>query len=95
MPGLTAMIGSCEGGKNRPAARGDTTFQDGADRRRAATAGSTNLDGRSFLSNLELNAAVLGAELGKQVQAMFAKDLAASDTITLAEWERRAPPAHL
>ena len=60
-----------------------------------ATAGSINLDGRSFLYNLGLNAAVLGAELGKHVQAMFAKDLAASDAITLAEWERRAPPAHL
>ena len=69
MPGQTAMIGSCEGGKNLPAARGDTAFQDGADRRRAATAGSTNLDGRSFLLNLELNVAVPGAELGKQVHA--------------------------
>jgi len=51
-----------------------------------ATVGSTNLDWRSFLHNYELNAVVLGAEFGKQVQAMFDKDLAASDAITLAQW---------
>lgn len=55
-----------------------------------ATVGSTNLDWRSFLHNHELNAVVLGAEFGRQVQAMFDKDLAASDTITLELWERRA-----
>ena len=54
-----------------------------------ATVGSTNLDWRSFLHNYELNAVVLGAEFGKQVQAMFDKDLAASDAITLEQWERR------
>ena len=54
-----------------------------------ATVGSTNLDWRSFLHNHELNAVVLGAEFGKQVQAMFAKDLAASDEITLEKWDRR------
>jgi cardiolipin synthase A/B len=32
---------------------------------------------------------VLGAELGKHVQTMFDKALAASDAITLAQWERR------
>ncbi len=45
---------------------------------------------RSFLHNQELNAVVLGAEFGSQVQAMFDKDLAASDRIDLAQWERRA-----
>ena len=54
-----------------------------------ATVGSTNLDWRSFLHNHELNAVVLGAEFGAQVQAMFDKDLAASDAITLDQWERR------
>jgi len=58
-----------------------------------ATVGSTNLDWRSFLHNYELNAVVLGAEFGKQVQAMFEKDLAASDAIALEQWERR--PLHL
>ncbi len=55
-----------------------------------ATVGSTNLDWRSFLHNHELNAVVLGAGFGDQIQAMFAKDLAASDAITLEQWERRS-----
>jgi cardiolipin synthase len=54
-----------------------------------ATVGSTNLDWRSFLHNYELNAVVLGPEFGKQVQARFAKDLAASDAIALVQWQRR------
>ncbi len=54
-----------------------------------ATVGSTNLDWRSFLHNDELNAVVLGADFGRQVQAMFDKDLAASKEINLADWERR------
>lgn len=54
-----------------------------------ATVGSTNLDWRSFLHNHELNAVVLGAEFGKQLQTMFDLDLAASSAITLEEWERR------
>ena len=32
---------------------------------------------------------VLGAEFGSQMQAMFDKDLAASDPITLEQWQRR------
>lgn len=55
-----------------------------------ATVGSTNLDWRSFLHNHELNAVVLGADFGSQVQAMFDQDLAASDEITLDRWERRS-----
>jgi cardiolipin synthase len=55
-----------------------------------ATVGSTNLDWRSFLHNHELNAVVLGAEFGRQVQAMFDKDLAASDRIRLEAWQQRA-----
>jgi cardiolipin synthase A/B len=58
-----------------------------------ATVGSTNLDWRSFLHNHELNAVVLGDEFGRQVKAMFDKDLAASDAITLEQWERR--PLHM
>jgi len=54
-----------------------------------ATVGSTNLDWRSFLHNDEVNAVVLGAEFGRQVQAMFDKDLAASDEITLRQWKHR------
>ncbi len=54
-----------------------------------ATVGSTNLDWRSFLHNHELNAVVLGAEFGRQVQAMFDKDLAGSEAITLEAWQQR------
>ena len=54
-----------------------------------ATVGSTNLDWRSFLHNHELNAVVLGVEFGHQVQAMFDKDLAASEAITLERWQSR------
>ena len=43
-----------------------------------ATVGSTNLDWRSFLHNHELNAVVLGADFGQQVQAMFDQDQAGS-----------------
>jgi cardiolipin synthase A/B len=54
-----------------------------------ATVGSTNLDWRSFLHNHELNAVVLGAEFGAQLQALFDADLAGSDEITLDAWRRR------
>jgi cardiolipin synthase A/B len=54
-----------------------------------STVGSTNLDWRSFLHNQELNAVILGAEFGDQVQAMFDKDLAASDEVLLAQWRQR------
>jgi cardiolipin synthase len=54
-----------------------------------ATVGSTNLDWRSFLHNQELNAVVLGAEFGQQVQSMFDRDKAASQAITLEQWRRR------
>lgn len=54
-----------------------------------ATVGSTNLDWRSFLHNHELNAVVLGTEFGRQLQAMFDQDLAASDAVTLERWRRR------
>ena len=54
-----------------------------------ATVGSTNLDWRSFLHNQELNAVVLGADFGRQVQAMFDRDLAQSDELTLQRWRQR------
>lgn len=54
-----------------------------------STVGSTNLDWRSFLHNHELNAVVLGAEFGAQLQTMFNKDLAASDEVLLDQWLRR------
>ena len=54
-----------------------------------ATVGSTNLDWRSFLHNRELDAVILGAGFGADLERMFEGDLAKSDEITLADWERR------
>jgi cardiolipin synthase A/B len=54
-----------------------------------ATVGSTNLDWRSFLHNQEVNAVVIGGDFGQQVQTMFERDLAASKTITLSDWQQR------
>jgi cardiolipin synthase len=55
-----------------------------------STIGSTNLDWRSFLHNDEINAAILGRDFSRQMDAMFAKDLAESDAIDLERWERRS-----
>jgi cardiolipin synthase A/B len=60
-----------------------------------ATVGSTNLDWRSFLHNHELNAVVLGVDFGRQVQAMFDRDLAASRQLSLAQWQARGPAPRL
>jgi len=55
-----------------------------------STVGSTNLDWRSFLHNYEVNAVILGQDFGAQMQAMFEKDIASSNPITLEQWERRS-----
>jgi cardiolipin synthase len=60
-----------------------------------STVGSTNLDWRSFLHNDEVNAAILGAEFGAQMRAMFDADLAQSDEITLEQWQRRSVGSRL
>ncbi len=54
-----------------------------------STVGSTNLDWRSFLHNEEVNAVILGQAFGAQMRAVFETDLAASNPITLEQWERR------
>ncbi|MDD2266312.1 MAG: cardiolipin synthase [Sulfuricurvum sp.] len=55
-----------------------------------STIGSTNLDWRSFLHNDEINAVILGRDFSRQMDAMFAKDLAESDPIDLEQWENRS-----
>ena len=55
-----------------------------------STVGSTNLDWRSFLHNQEVNAVVLGAEFGDQMQRMFDTDRAASDQVLLPTWRDRS-----
>ncbi len=55
-----------------------------------SSVGSTNLDWRSFLHNDELNAVIFGREFAQQMQAVFDKDLAASQVIDPQQWSRRA-----
>jgi cardiolipin synthase len=54
-----------------------------------STVGSSNLDWRSFLHNAELNAVILGGDFGKQMEAMFERDLRGSVRITRETWNRR------
>jgi len=51
--------------------------------------GSSNLDWRSTVWNNEIDAVILGAGFGGRMEAMFAADVAASRTISLAAWRRR------
>jgi cardiolipin synthase len=51
--------------------------------------GSSNLDWRSALDNDEINAVMVGREFAQQMQAAFAKDIAASDAIDIESWNRR------
>jgi cardiolipin synthase len=54
-----------------------------------STVGSTNLDWRSLLYNDELNAIVLGPDFAKQANAIFDRDIAQSEQITLEKWRER------
>jgi cardiolipin synthase len=54
-----------------------------------STVGSTNLDWRSFLHNQELTAVILGTDFGAKMRDAFARDLAASDQVTLEAWRKR------
>jgi len=56
-----------------------------------SSVGSTNLDWRSFLDNDEVNAVIIGRDFAAQMQAMFDKDLEASEPIDLESWEKRSP----
>jgi cardiolipin synthase len=54
-----------------------------------STVGSTNLDWRSLAYNDELNAVILGTEFAIQMKAIFDRDIARSEEITLARWRDR------
>lgn len=54
-----------------------------------STVGSSNLDWRSFALNHEVNAVVLGARFGAQMEALFADDLAHCVCIRLEDWRHR------
>lgn len=54
-----------------------------------STVGSSNLDWRSLVLNDEVDAVVVGAAFGAEMQALFERDLAASRPVTLQEWQAR------
>ena len=54
------------------------------------TIGSTNLDWLSLAYNQEINAVILGQELGTQMKALFDKDIESSRLVTLEEWQQRS-----
>lgn len=55
-----------------------------------STVGSSNLDWRSFIYNQEINAVILGADFGQQMQVMYEEDLKVSKEIKLEEWRKRS-----
>lgn len=54
-----------------------------------STVGSSNLDWLSFVANSELNVIVLGDDFGGEMNALFERDRAASNPITLEAWRQR------
>ncbi|PTT84572.1 cardiolipin synthase B, partial [Pelomonas sp. HMWF004] len=54
-----------------------------------SSVGSSNLDWRSIVGNNELDVIVLGEDFGEQMQALFARDVAASDAIDAGHWAER------
>jgi cardiolipin synthase A/B len=54
-----------------------------------STVGSSNIDPRSFVHNNELNAAVVSADLARDMEAMFRTDLANSRRIDPQAWKAR------
>ena len=55
-----------------------------------STVGSSNLDSLSFIHNHEVNAVILAAEFGRELEALFAKDVENSVEIVLEEWSKRS-----
>jgi cardiolipin synthase A/B len=55
-----------------------------------STVGSSNLDYRSFLHNDEVNAVVVGAAFGAQMEERFGLDRKASVEITADAWRKRS-----
>ena len=60
-----------------------------------SSVGSANIDNRSFFLNDEVNVLVRSAEFSGELSAMFDRDLAKSDPVTLAQWRSRSLGARL
>jgi cardiolipin synthase A/B len=54
-----------------------------------STVGSSNMDWRSFSSNDEVNAVMLGEDFGDAMERMFRQDVANSEAITPQVWSQR------
>jgi cardiolipin synthase len=54
-----------------------------------STVGSTNMDFLSLLHNDEVNAVILNREFAREMELMFARDLAESRQIHWEEWQKR------
>jgi cardiolipin synthase A/B len=54
-----------------------------------STVGSSNLDPRSFATNDEIDAVVLGEDFAEQMEAMFQADIAEATAVTPEEWTHR------
>ncbi len=53
------------------------------------TVGTTNFDSRSFAHNEENNVCVCDAQLAKELDAIFAKDIKGCDVMTVEKWKTR------
>jgi cardiolipin synthase len=54
-----------------------------------STVGTCNLDRLSLVGNYEINVAVYGAELARQMSALFAEDTAERFELTMEQWKSR------
>lgn len=54
-----------------------------------SSVGSSNLDWRSIVANNEIDVIVLGDDFGDQMQALFMRDVAASERIDAGRWAQR------
>ena len=55
-----------------------------------STVGSSNLDFRSFVHNDEANAVVIGRDFGRQMEALFERDLLEATEIEAESWKDRS-----
>jgi cardiolipin synthase len=55
-----------------------------------SSVGSANIDNRSFFLNDEVNVLVRSPAFSRELSAMFERDLAKSDEVTLARWRARS-----
>jgi cardiolipin synthase len=55
-----------------------------------STVGSSNMDWRSWVANNEINVIVLGNDFGKELEAVFQRDVEQSRAISIDAWRQRS-----